>query len=268
MGLNVENLIGLDVSSCSEEGKMETSRACPKFTQDPTTIRDLLEEDFEDGIREMASLMKSMNPKQLLSMAGMFINEATTRKAGFHAWQPVYVRFRGTANSNYMSNFMTARVINADKNKVRLVSDDGKVVLSYANTGNAGPSLYSVENFEPLKEEMIDKGKRVDETERATPKRLRSEELQDVDLELNTDGLNGRISKVGKVVRSNKVARRAKAESNVMDLTKIAQQIEGGTSFVEYDEDSGEYTMPSHKYTKGKRRNLEDQSEIELGDLK
>ena len=268
-GLNVENLVGgKDLKSCSELGKLETTKACPKFQQDPTQIRDLLSEDFEDGVREIADVMKQMNPRQLKAMAGMFLNEVRTRKSKFFAWQPVIVRFRGTASSNYMSNFMTARVVNADKDTIRLTSDDGKTVLRYENTGDAGPSIYSVANFAPLKEMMIEKGKRVDPSDRATPKRMRPLDHKDVDFELNTDGLNGNMSSIGKVVKSNKVARRAKNDSNLFDLTKIAQQIDGGTAnYMVQDEDSGEYQIAANKYTKGVKRRRKGSSEVELGDF-
>jgi len=253
---------------------MATSRACPKFKAEPSIIREALEEDAEDGFREIASCVKGMNPRQLKAMAGALLNEVVTRKNGFYMWQPVYIRFRGTANANYMSNFMTGRVVNADKNTVRIISDDGKTVLRYENTGHEGPSIYSVEAFAPIKEVMIEKGKRIDPSERETPKRLRPEDMKDVDFKLNSDGLNGLVSNVGKVVRSNKVARRARPNDNIMDLTKIAQSIESGTAnYVEMSEETGEYELASHSYNssaakrKPKGRSKNGINEIELGDL-
>jgi hypothetical protein len=268
-GLSVENLIaGNDLNNCSEEGKLKTSRACPKFQPEPTIIKDALQDDAEDGMREIASSVKSWDNRTLKAVAGALLNEVTTRKAGFYMWQPVYVRFRGTAASNYMSNFMTARVLTADKDTVRLVSDDGKVVLRYANTGHEGPSIYSVDAFSPLKEMMIEKGKDVDQTERATPKRLRPEGFEDVDFQLNTDGMNGRITSIGKMARANKTGRRTRSDNNILDLTKIAQRIDDGTAnYLEMSEETGEYTLKGSSYKVGSKRKRNPNDDIELGDL-
>lgn len=270
VGLNVENLIKGDVSNCSDEGKLRTSRACPKFQSDPTIMREALEDEAEDGLREIASMVKTFTNRQLKAFSGALLNEVTTRKNGFYMWQPVYVRFRGTSKANYMSNFMTARVLTADSTTVRLVSDDGKVILRYPNTGTDGPSVYSVDAFQPLKEMMIEKGKAVDNTERATPKALRPEEFKDSDFKLNTDGLNGHITSIDRMAKTNKITRRAKADSSIMDLTKIAQSIDNGTAnYVKLNED-GEYEMKTTSYRTGKRKpggKSSGTNEYELADL-
>lgn len=80
------------------------------------------------------------------------------------AGMKVYVRVFNASNRNYLSNFVAARVLSADANTVKLVSDDGMITMSYENDGIEGPSMYSEENFEPLKQTMLEAGNYVDST--------------------------------------------------------------------------------------------------------
>jgi hypothetical protein len=267
-GLSVEGLIKRDVRNCSTEGKLKTSRACPKFQADPTVFREAFEDEGrEEGMREIAEWVSTMNTRHIRGLAGALLNEVTTRQNGWHMWQSVIVRFRGTASSNYMSNFMSARVLNADANVVRIISEDGKVVMRYANTGDAGPSLYSVEEFEPLKERMIEKGALVDQSQRQTPKHLRAEDHKDVEDILSKLKTNGTASiyTMEEVVRNHNrkspKGKRIAGKSNdkIMDLTNIAKMMESGARMVKSNEDGVEL-IDSPKRTRRSK-------EIEVGDL-
>lgn len=265
----MEGLISRDVRNCATEGKLKTSRACPKFQADPTVFREAFEDgEREEGFREIAEWSRKLKTGQLRAIAGLFLNEAVTRKHGWHMWQPVIVRFRSTASSNYMSNFMSARVLNADADIVRLISEDGKVIMRYANTGNEGPSLYTVEAFEPIKEKMIEKGALVDHTQRATPKHLRPEdykEVEDILSKLKTNGTATIYSMEDVVKNHNRKSTKAKRIANkpqgdsVMDLTAIAKMMESGARMMKHSDDGVELVDSPKRRRK--------QRELEAGDL-
>lgn len=262
-GLSVESLISGDVSSCSEQQMQKTSRACPKFQTDPSAIKDIMEEgDAADGFQEIASLVHSLDSRQLRAMAGALLNEITTRKQGYYMWQPVYVRYRGTARSNYMSNFMTCRIVNADKNTIRLISEDGQVVIRYPNTGLEGPSIYSKDAFEPIKQAMIEKGATVDPADKTTRNLL----PLDVEDELNMPPASkrGGIASLDDVARTNRKIKKRRAD-DIVDLTHIAASIESGTADYARESEDGEVTLtPNTSYRRsGKKRNTEH----ELNDL-
>jgi hypothetical protein len=261
----VENLIKGDVTRCSDEGKLKTSRACPKFKTDPSAIREVMENDEGGVFQEIAAMSRGMQPRHLRAIAGAMLNEITTRKFGFYMWQPVYIRYRGTASSNYMSNFMTARILNADKETVRIVSDNGAVVMRYPNSGNLGPSIYTVADFEGIKQEMIDKGKVKDPIiDRPTSKSLRAIGLEDIDLQQNAESKRGGITSIEKVSGSNRLGRRTKNTGEIFDLTQIARAIDSGTQYANHSEETGEVSLRPNNYRSGGRNRTR---EFEAGDL-
>lgn len=251
-----------DVSSCSEAKKLKTSRACPKFKTEPSAIGEILkDEDKAEGFQEIASLVNSMDTKNLRAFAGAILNEVTTRKQGFYMWQPVYIRYRGTARSNYMSNFMTARILNADSEMIRLVSEDGVTVMRYPNTGLQGPAMYSKEAFQEIKERMIDRGLHVDPSEKTT-RNLRPIDI-DEDLAMPPVSKRGGIASIDDVKRSNR--RLTKKKDSILDLTHIAQNIENGTAdYVDHSSNGEARLNPKNEsYYRSSKGNRE----IEAGDL-
>lgn len=253
-------MISGDTKKCSDSQKLATSRACPKFRTAPESIKDILSEgDTAEGFQEIASLVHAMSSSQLKAMAGAVLNEVTTRKQGYHMWQPVYVRYRGTARSNYMSNFMSARILNADRDVIRLISEDGQTVLRYPNTGLAGPSVYSKAEFIPLRDSMIERGADVDLTDRKTAKTLLPIDWSS-EIDMPPVSKRGGIANIEDVARSNrslKQANRARGRKgdDIADLTHIAQQIELGTARFAQETEDGEVHLTSNtSYRKTKPR--------------
>lgn len=259
-GLTRERLIVGSKASCTTDGILASHKACPKFKPDVYRLAEVVVEKG-NVMQELAYISSSMTPKQLKIFGMAMINETITRKNGFSFYQKVFVRYRGTARSNYLSNFFAGRILTADETTVRVCSDDGKVIFTYENTGAAGPSIYSVESFEPLRALMFKKSYVVDpEHERATAKFLRAKELSEHgDIKLNTNGVHGIVTPE-KVSRSNKNAGKKGARSEIHDLTSIARDIERGS--VSASRKDGTVVLSQNKY-----RGRTSSGEHELSDL-
>lgn len=257
VGLTREVLLNGEKESCSKQGFKAAHKACPKFRPDSFRLQSAIE-DGENILSELGTIIGGFDVRQLRALAATILNEATTRKHGFQFYQKVYVRFRGTARSDYITNFMTARILNADKDRVRVCSDDGKVVFTYENTGDQGPSIYTVDAFEPLKESMIKRGRINDpEVARNTAKAFRAEEV-DFDLKLNTNGV---ISDISEVSRKNKgVGKRGRGKAEIFDLISIAREIERGVMKSQHVDGTVVLKQDTYKRRAGS-------SAVELGDL-
>lgn len=223
-GLDREALISGVSAPCSEQGKLDTSKACPKFKADLFNLRELSEEGSFDQTAQFVSQVLNGIPADMHGLvASVFLQEAETKRNGFFFYQPVYIRYRGTANSNYMSNFMTAYVLNATENDVRLVSADPRqkqFIMTFDNTGLNGPSMYSASAFKELREEMIEKGRTVDpKLERRTSESLKPQE--DLDLStMPTASLDGFTVSMHEVMKANghRPTNKSKRKMDGMDL--------------------------------------------------
>lgn len=259
-GLTRERLITGSKTSCKADGMLPSHKACPKFKPDVYRLAEVVSTGG-NVMQELAYIAGGLTPKQLKIFGAAMLNETLTRKNGFSFYQKVFIRYRGTARSNYLSNFFAGRILTADESTVRVCSDDGKVIFTYENTGSAGPSLYTVDEFEPLRVLMLKKGYIVDpEHERATAKFLRAKELSEQgDIKLNTNGVHGIVTPE-KVSRSNKNAGKKGARSEIHDLTSIARDIERGS--VTATRKDGTVVLSQNKY-----RGRTSSGEHELSDL-
>jgi hypothetical protein len=147
---------------CIAEGKTEESSRCPKFRTDVLSLSEKARKSGTLNAILDTNLNLELHDLKLLGAA--MLQEHATREAGFMGGQRVYVRVLNASNRNYLSNFVAARVLAADAKTVKLVSDDGLIVLQYENDGLAGPSIYSEENFAPLQAMMIEAGNYVDKS--------------------------------------------------------------------------------------------------------
>lgn len=243
IGLTREVLISGESVPCNKQGMKNVSKACPKFRPDCFQLRGAIEAE-ENVLSEFGAIMSTFDTNQIRIFGIVMMNEAITRKHGFNFYQRVYVRYRGTASSNYLSNFMTARILMADAEKVYICSDDGKIVLTYENTGVNGPSIYDAESFIPLRDMMIAKARKMDpDVHRATTKALRPKEA-DFDLKLNTNGIQGTITDITRVSKSNGGIGKRKRSSEIVDLVSIVQQIERGTGGTAKTEDGSVVLRP------------------------
>lgn len=258
IGLTREALLAGESEPCNKQGIKAAHKACPSFRPDSFQLRSIVE-DEGNVLSELGAIFRNFDQRQLRVMGAVLLNEGTTRKHGFTFYQRVYIRYRGTARSDYLTNFMTARILTADKDRVRVCSDDGKVIFTYDNTGDLGPSIYSVDAFDEVKQKMIKQGRIKDpEVARQTSKALRPKEL-DFDLKLQTNGVLGGIPDISDVARRNKVK---KSKSEIVDLVSIAQDIErAALASVSRD---GTVVLKSDRY---KRASTGGSREVELSDL-
>lgn len=230
-GLDREALIAGTKAVCSEQGKLDTSKACPKFKADTFSLREMAgSENFHDNFQFVKQLMNNFPADMFGLLASVFLQEEETRRHGFYFGQPIYVRYRGTVNSNYMSNFMSAYVLTATDKDVRLVSADPRqkqFILTYDNTGCEGPSLYSANAFKPLREDMIERGKNVDPKEdRKTSESLKP--VEDVDLskmpKVSLDGFTGNMFEV---MRANGLRHTNKSSRKMDGMDLVAKLTDG-----------------------------------------
>lgn len=122
-------------------------------------------EQQQTDLEMLATVMSHMSPRQLDVLAGLAHTERKTRKMGWRFYERVYIRYVGPANSNYLSNFLVARILDVDDTTIRMIGEDkkGRVFISYEHDGKGNSdSVYRAKDFAELRRKMIDEGKRVD----------------------------------------------------------------------------------------------------------
>lgn len=214
VGLKCEKLIADSKQVCSKLGKTQTSKSCPHFLADTKSLRPILKRDAFDA---MVALFQELPKDSLRAVASMLYNEKKTRTAGYFFGQKVYVRYRGAANADYLSNFMIARVMSVNSEFIRLTSQDGKCNLTFVKKTCAAIIL-SVEEFDELRKKMIARGRLVDpDVERLITKKYRAEE--EYELNMTSESAGGQITTIDTVFKENKIPRRkAKKAVDLVDL--------------------------------------------------
>lgn len=140
----------------NREPKTEASSICPKFLPNTRPVGEL----GADKISELAELISSIDPKALKALGVLMFNEPATRSKGMTFMQKVYVRFRGQTNRNYISNFMQAYVMYATSQQYRLMSADGRCVLTYGE--HCRPVIFTEDEFSVMYDKMLAKGALID----------------------------------------------------------------------------------------------------------
>lgn len=156
--------------TCSGMGITAGNSACPKFKPDVFTLNEIVphEATTRQNMETVSAMMNSVPTSKLPLIASVIIYEETTRKYGYKLWQKVFIRYRGTSKSDYLSNFMSGRVLWADKNHINLVSDqEGKdaVTITIPYSDSEGSTIYTEEQFKVLRKEMKRKKRYVDPVE-------------------------------------------------------------------------------------------------------
>lgn len=257
VGLNREVLIEGHDAPCSEQGMSEVKKACPKFKPDAFALMDMEGESFESTFTFMRQVMRNVPADKFKLIASLFLQEEQTRKYGFSFGQRVYVRYRGTVKSNYMSNFMSCYVLYANANEVKLFSADPRqkvFTITYENTGLSGPSMYSTRNFKPLKELMIERGRLSDpDLNRKTSASVAP--LDEFDLStMPEESLEGTEISMADVMKVNGQKSRKKSKA-LYDLTDFALDVMGGN------------LVKSNTRFKKKSKPLDDRGSVELSDM-
>lgn len=144
---------------CSESGKLPTSKGCLSYKPDMFTLVGTPEK--LGRVSKLSHAIHGMTPTELQALGAVLHAERNTRKAGWHFFQKVYVRFTGGADRNYLSNFAVGYILYADKDTVRVVGRNGKMFVSAINDPNS-ETVYTVERFAPMRAEMVRRKKFVD----------------------------------------------------------------------------------------------------------
>lgn len=179
---------------------------------------------IEDGetFQAISKIVGAVEDSKLRALGALIMREGKTRNAGYKMGQKIYVRYRGTANSNYVSNFMTAYIMFADIDTVRIGSQDGKITMTFAHAARA--AILTRDDFLVIRKKMIAKNRLVDpDTHRAVSKRLRAVE----EYELGIDASRmGEVPTIDSVFKSNGTKKSKTAGPN--DLISIVRSIENG----------------------------------------
>lgn len=146
---------------CSQLGRIATSRACGSHKSDVFSLVQGNEESV-DALKALAEVLGGLPTSSLQTLALMVANEKQTRRKGFKFYQKVYVKIYGfSSNSDYLSHYTCARVLDADKECVRLISESGKISMSfYYDSNGKVHNIYTAAQFKPIREQLI-KQKRI-----------------------------------------------------------------------------------------------------------
>ena len=137
---------------CSDLGKLPTNKSCNSYKPDMFTLVGSGQKI--DRMQKMATAVHGMSANELQALGAVLHAERNTRKAGWRFMQKVYVRYTGSSNRNYLSNFLVGYVLYADKEYVRIVGDSGKMFLSVLNDSE-GNTLFTVKAFKALRDQML-----------------------------------------------------------------------------------------------------------------
>lgn len=209
--LNLEDGRAFD-KPCAQLGKVITSKACS--TAYVPNVKLIARNEDNERLESLAHGMRGMSANELQALAGVFLHEKKTRAAGWSFYQRVYVRYQGTADRDYMSNFLVGYVLYADREFVRVVGKSGKTFLTLPNE-KVGTTLYTPDRFRPLREKMREEGKFVDS-------RLDKELLI-------ASSRVGHIATMDEVVENERLAKKTNAKSGrTDDLVSIVSRISRG----------------------------------------
>lgn len=227
---------------CSNRDIIATSSPCNKFVPDTNEMSSLVED--EETFMALSRIVGSVEDSQLRKLGAILMREKQTRAQGYQMGQKVYVRYRGMARANYLSNFMSAYIMYADRDVIRITSQNAKHTMTYH--GRARDAIYTPDQFDSLREKMIKRGNFTDpDVQKHVSKHLRC--LEEYELGLSDQIDKGEIPTIDKVFRSEKPK---KDKGMGSDLVSIVNAIESGV-----DLNAAKRGKKKKKATKSKRRN-------------
>lgn len=175
----------------------------------------------------MGRVFRRMSPNDLQILAAMLLNEKRTRRAGYSFMQKVYIRIAGTSGRNYLNNFVMGYVLDADKAQVRIVSESGQTAVTLPK---GSPSLYTIEQFEPIRAEILANRRWVDPAVKADESRIASRiisNLDQADVRGTLDTKNTRRKKIKKVKQTEDLVTFVAKMTRGVINTKKAHQAMG-----------------------------------------
>lgn len=231
-GFECEILIEGNKKYCSLLDKTKASKPCQQFIPNVKEVGTL----GADTLSSLSALVKDLPVESMRALGILFFNEGRTRKQKMSLMQKVYVRYRGAGNRNYVSNFMQAYVMYATPKHYKLMSADGRCVLTYGE--HCRPVIHTEEEFAVLHAQMLRKGALVDpDTETLITRRFRCEE--EYDLHVHDLMPQGGVSTIDDVFTSNNIRKaRKKGLPDLIALVSDAAEgysVDKGSNFVERD---------------------------------
>lgn len=114
-----------------------------------------------DRLVKLAECLYGMTANEIQALGSVLQAEKNTRKNGWSFFQKVYIRFAGSSDRNFISNFVVGRVVYADKEYVRVIGASGKMFITAMNDKES-TTLYTVDRFNQLRDKMLNEKKFVD----------------------------------------------------------------------------------------------------------
>lgn len=194
---------------CNDLGKLPSSKSCGSYIPDAFSL--VPGEKKINNLLDIAHLMSTLSPNELQILAGLMLREKMTRRAGFSFLQKVYVRVQGSGNQFYLNDFVVGYVLDADRDRVRIISESGVTCITAINDSKS-LTLYTTERFAPMRVEMMAK------RHFTNPKNVKAP----VDKYADT------IAELDKVDPALLSAKRAVRKSEPDDLTAFAKKLGRG----------------------------------------
>lgn len=237
-GLTRDKLIAGNKTPCIGVGKLASSKTCSSYHADVFALATLNDARSEasDTLQQIASNISDFTVSELTVFAALLLAERKTRKYKYRFWQKVYIRIRGTSSDNYLNNFIVGRVLDADKDYIRVVSETGKSCLQLVNSPDS-VTVYTVAKFKPIRAEMRALKKIVDPATSRNLKKSASNHIETIDFAVSSGLVDDDFSVRQKNVR----------KSQRQDLVSIVGKMASGKILsrkdTEYNYDSGEISI-------------------------
>lgn len=204
---------------CKDSGKTKVSKICRQFQPNTIPLKEVADSTPFELLTQAVS---GLNNAQVRAFATMLYAENNNRRLGYHFGQVVYIRYRGKANANYVSNFMRAYVMSAVGEYLKVMSEDGRCTASFllANKNQ----IFTVEEFDGMRTRMTRLGRLVDPDVTTLLNRvLQAEERYE--LGITEESLDGKETTIDTVFKENKIGRR---KTVITDLSDIVKDISSG----------------------------------------
>lgn len=213
------NLIEKQHGVCKNNGKTKLSKACRHFQPNTIPIKDITGTTPFELITESVA---QMSDAQIRSLATLLYLEGHNRRRSYRFGQKVFVRYRGRANSNYVSNFMSAYVMSTVNGYLKVMSEDGRCTASFLLSNEN--QIFTAEEYEVVRQRMVRLGRLVDpDTITLLNKVLQAEERYE--LGIAEESLAGNEPTIDQVFKANKIKRR---KTVVTDLSDIVRDMQAG----------------------------------------
>lgn len=197
-GFECEILIAGNKKVCGKLEKIVSSTICQQYTPN---VKDVTQVP-QTQLSALADLVNKFPPEATRALGILMFNEGKTRAQGMRFMQKVFIRYRGAANRNYISNFMSAYVLYATDDRYKLISEDGRCVLTYGE--HCRPVIFTEAEFEKIYTQMKQKGNMVDpDVEQLINRRFRAEEEHELDIV--DESRNGEIATIDSVFAGNDI---------------------------------------------------------------